>query len=339
MAELLTELLQIPAALVDLVSYYQEGEGREKLRLPAPERPLLVGMGASYHAAWIGSLMLRRAGIASVHEEASEVIQYQRALPGLCNPLIYLSQSGSSGEVQPLLDLYGRPGQVIGITNDLASPLGQKAGYVLPMLAGPETLIAGKTYINTLALLWLMAGQWSGTNLDRALDDLHGLAGRIAGIQARRAEIVERMEPVFELARRVVILGNGPHAASARQAAMTLSEWPKISCLSFGTGAYRHGFIESAENDTAVILFTPPGPGRASALALGEELRGYGATVLRIENGSVLGLDEPETADPVDEFLSPILDAVPVQLFAEAAARKRLETPGFRYISKVVTKL
>src|SRR5574338_897965 len=101
MTELIKELLQIPSALLDLVNLYEKGEWREKLRLPAPERPLLVGMGASYHAAWIGSLLLRRTGIASLHEEASEVIQYQRALPRLCAPLIYISQSGSSGEVQP----------------------------------------------------------------------------------------------------------------------------------------------------------------------------------------------------------------------------------------------
>lgn len=339
MTNLITELLQIPSALLDLVNLYQKGEGREKLRLPVPERPLLVGMGASYHAAWIGSLLLRRAGIASIHEEASEVIQFQRALPRQCAPLIYISQSGSSGEVEPLLDLFGRPEQIIGITNDLASPLARKAGHVLPMAAGNETLIAGKTYANTLALLWLAAGQWAGADLDTSLEALRKLAGRIASIQERRARVVERLEPVFEQAWRVVILGNGPHAASARQAAMTLSEWPKIACLSFGIGAYRHGFIESADKETAVILFTPLGPGRASALALGEELRGYGVTVLRIENGEVLALDDPEVADPVDEFLSPILDALPVQLFAEHAACKRLETPGFRYISKVVTKL
>lgn len=339
MTDLITELLQIPSALLNLVDLYDKGEGREKLRLPAPERPLLVGMGASYHAAWIGSLLLRRAGIPSIHEEASEIIQYQRELPKMCAPLIYISQSGSSGEVQPLLDLFSRPEQIIGITNDPASPLSRKAGHVLPMAAGDETLIAGKTYVNTLALLWLAAGQWAGTDLEPSLDELRNLADRIVSIQNRRAQVVERLEPVFEQTSRVVILGNGPHAASARQAAMTLSEWPKIACFSFGIGAYRHGFIESADKDTAVILFTPPGPGRASSVALGEELRGYGVTVLRIENGEVLALDDPEVADPVDEFLCPILDVLPVQLFAEHAARKRLETPGFRYISKVVTKL
>lgn len=339
MTELITELLQIPTALRDLIELYQKGEGRERLNLPAPERPVLVGMGASYHAAWIGSLMLRRASILSLHEEASEVLQYQRALPVQAAPLIYISQSGSSGEVQPIIDLCGSPERLIAITNDPASLLGQSAGRVLPMAAGTETLIAGKTYANTLALLWLLAKQWAGADMADAFDQLRRLADRAGLIQARREQIVERLEPLFEKAARVVILGHGPHTASARHAAMTLSEWPKIACLSSGIGAYRHGFIESAEKDTAVILFTSPGPTRASAMALGEELRSYGVTVLRIENGAVLGLDEPGVESPVDEYLSPVLDVLPVQLYAESAARKRFEKPGFRYISKVVTKL
>ena len=94
-----------------------------------------------------------------------------------------------------------------------------------------------------------------------------------------------------------------------------------------------------ARTDPAVGRRHTARRGRESALALGEELRGYGASVLRIENGEVLGLDDPPVERPVDEYLSPMLDAVPVQLFAESAARKRLENPGFRYISKVVKKI
>jgi hypothetical protein len=62
--------------------------------------------------------------------------------------------------------------------------------------------------------------------------------------------------------------------------------------------------------------------------------------VLVIENGHTRTLDEPPAADTtIDEFLSPIVDIIPAQLFADALARQRPAPPGFRYISKVITRL
>lgn len=337
---LFEELSQLPEALLHLADAYQTGDGQELLRLPAPVRPVLVGMGASYHAAWIGSLMLRRAGIYCLHEEAGDALNYQPLLLRQSAPLVYISQSGSSGEVQPLVEQLPDPSMLVAITNQPESPLARRAGLLLPMTAGEETLIASKTYVNTLALLWLIAQRWSQADMPSSFDAVRRLADRADAIRREREQPIARLEAVFAAAKRVVFLGHGPHAASARQAAMTLSEWPKLACHSYGIGAYRHGFIETIDPSVAVILFTPPGKTRASAVALGKELAGYGAAVQRIENGQVLGLDEPaEQANPVDEYLSPILDMLPIQWFAEAAARKRLDVPGFRYLTKVVSKL
>jgi fructoselysine-6-P-deglycase FrlB-like protein len=284
--------------------------------------------------------MLRRFGIASQHEEASDVLHYPSCLPRDTTPVIYISQSGDSAEVQPLVDQLTDSTQLIAITNNPSSLLSRKSGLLLPMVAGEEMLIASKTYVNTLALLWLVAQRWSAAPMDNAFDALRCLGERADAMRRAPELAVEKLDALFSASKRVVFLGHGPHAASARQAAMTLSEWPKLPCYAFGVGAYRHGFIETADPSTGVILFTPPGRSRASALALAHDLASYGARVLCIENGQVLNLnEEPASQPPVDEFLSPILDILPVQWYAEAAARLHLPTLGFRYLSKVVSKL
>jgi glucosamine 6-phosphate synthetase-like amidotransferase/phosphosugar isomerase protein len=62
--------------------------------------------------------------------------------------------------------------------------------------------------------------------------------------------------------------------------------------------------------------------------------------VLLIENGRLHSLAETlSPAPPVDEFLSPILDVIPIQLYTDELARRRGIEPGFRYISKVVQRL
>jgi fructoselysine-6-P-deglycase FrlB-like protein len=58
-----------------------------------------------------------------------------------------------------------------------------------------------------------------------------------------------------------------------------------------------------------------------------------------VTNGETRDVSEELDQSDVDEFLSPILDVVPAQLFVEALARERGVPPGFRYISKVIMKL
>ena len=61
---------------------------------------------------------------------------------------------------------------------------------------------------------------------------------------------------------------------------------------------------------------------------------------LAVENGLVRSPGEPLPANhTLDEFLSPLLDIIPIQLYAGALARSLGIQPGFRYIHKVVTRL
>ncbi len=71
------------------------------------------------------------------------------------------------------------------------------------------------------------------------------------------------------------------------------------------------------------------------------ELAGYGARVLIVERGRTRAAGEPAgaAAADTDEFLAPMLDVIPAQLFADALARKLGVGPGFRYIGKVTTQL
>jgi fructoselysine-6-P-deglycase FrlB-like protein len=117
---------------------------------------------------------------------------------------------------------------------------------------------------------------------------------------------------------------------------MVVSEWPKLPALHAGIGAFRHGFIETVTPGLGTVVFAAPGPTAASAHALAYELSGYGANVLVVQNGET---NRAPAAQPVDEFLSPILDMIPVQLFADEMATRLNVPPGFRYISKVVTQL
>ena len=104
MVSLFEELAGQPSALRDMAAYYRKEAGL--LDLPASQEGfpwVLTGMGASYHAAWIGALAFGSFGLPVQAIETVDLIHYSH-LPETGGWTVYVSQSGSSGEVNPFFD-------------------------------------------------------------------------------------------------------------------------------------------------------------------------------------------------------------------------------------------
>jgi glucosamine--fructose-6-phosphate aminotransferase (isomerizing) len=328
------EIHQQPAALRDLIAFYQSSGNVLLNSLPEPGLVLLTGMGASYHAALYGSYALQAVGIPAFAIEATNLLNYSGSLLKDANQVVFISQSGSSGEVKPMLQALPAKASLIALTNQPDSPLAKGARLTLPLAAGHETTVATKTYVNTLAWLWLLARKWGGESND--LTALNKVADEIDATQNKAETVTQTWLKHWEGAKHLYFLGHGPHESTARQAAMMLSEWAKQPAFAAGIGAFRHGPIEAASADMSAIIFGAGGKTGASAWALADELRRYEARVLLVSGHTIIGA---QASPKVDDLLSPMLDVIPAQLFAEALARHLNVPPGFRHISKVVTRL
>lgn len=332
------DILAQPDVLCGLIEHHFVTDPKPLRSSAAPSRPLLTGMGASYHAAWITSYHLVSKGIVPLVQEAADLVFYTQPMLDAVDACVFVSQSGRSAEVQPVVKRLGEQVRLTGVTNEPDSPLGQAADQLLWLAAGDEKYVAAKTYMNSLAVLWLLARQWSGGLREADADTLKGVADRIAGIisqaEATTARWIDQLDGVDHL----LFVGHGPHAATARQSAMMLNEWTKVSAFSASIGAYLHGFIESSGPELGAVVYAPPGITSESALAVAERLQRHGAKVLVVANGQTLAVGE-RVSSGVDEYLSPMLDVVAAQLFAEAYARHRGVEPGFRYLTKVVTQI
>jgi glutamine---fructose-6-phosphate transaminase (isomerizing) len=343
MPTLLEEILQQPQALHNLTQNLRLSHGdRFQHASPLPHLPVLTGMGASYHAAWISGLHLIQAGCPTFIIEAADLVNYTAALLQASTSLVYVSQSGASGEVYEILKLLqeGSKARLVAVTNQPASPLAQAAQVILPLYAGNEDLVATKTYLNSQALLWYLVRQWTGNSQAGDLDILKRITESVENLLSEQDQLVSRLVDTFDVEQGILFLGHGPHAATARQSAMMLGEWPKVPALSAGIAAFRHGFIESVHPGMGVVVFASPGRTQASAQRLALELQDYGARVLVVQNGRIYLPGQTSSSDRhVDEFLSPMLDVIPIQLYADALAKLRGIEFGFRHISKVVQKL
>jgi glucosamine--fructose-6-phosphate aminotransferase (isomerizing) len=334
------DLAQQPRALRELAAFYSRGDGLARLGLvrglPAP---LLVGMGASLHAAQAIVPYFHSLGIPAASVESADLVFYSGMLLRSGAPLVFVSQSGASAEVTALLG-EPRPGAtLVAVTNDEQSPLAHLAHTVLPILAGAESGLATKTYVNTLALLWTLARHWAG-QAGGEKTELERIAAACEQLLADAEAIAARWMNELEPAETLVFLGHGPHAATARQSAMMLAERARVAAIGASVAAFRHGPIEIAQPGVGIVIFGAPGRAAGSNESLAGELHSYGARVLLVEHGRTRSPGE-QPAEPIapDEFLTAILNVVPAQIFADAVARRRGVEPAFRYIGKVVTRL
>ncbi len=337
MNDFLLEITQQPYSLRQLVRHYREAAPDSLERLPQPARPVMTGMGASYHAALIAACHLQSAGVPAVAIQASELLYYGRAFLADESALVCISQSGASGEVRGVLEACSPRRVLLGITNDGQSPLATGCQHWLPLVVDEERLVATKTYTNTAAILWLLARTWTRTD-GREFGALLQIADWIEEILVESQSIIEYWLESLGPCASLICTGYGPQAATALQSAQTLSEWVKTPVLGIGGGALRHGFAEVADGRTGFVVFASSGRTQVQAQRLIAELRSYGSRVVAVENGVTLRVHRPKVVKELpDEFLAPLLDVIPVELVADALARQRGVAPGFRHIDKVAS--
>jgi glucosamine--fructose-6-phosphate aminotransferase (isomerizing) len=302
-----------------------------------PRRVLITGMGASFHAAMWASHLLQARGIWAIAVEASDLLHFSWRLFDGNDCVVVISQSGASAEIRPLLGIIPSGMPVIGVTNQPEGPLGSASAVVLPIEAGGEVTVASKTYLNTLACLWLLVEAWAPADTTDAsvLWRVADAVGEIVDTrQAVGATWLERLSHI----ERLYFVGHGPHVATARQGAMMMGEWVKRPAIAAGIGAFRHGLIEVADERCAVVMLGAGGATARSTADLAAELAAYGTTVLAVSEGQIVRSDLPPERH-FSELLSPLLDVVPMQVFAETLARSLGLQPEFRRIAKVVRNI
>lgn len=334
------EIQSQPQSLRDLAAYYHDSSPLDGISASPPDDLILTGMGASLHAAQIGAAHLQSHGLRAVALEAGELIQYGMPLIRDGNKICFISQSGRSAEVAPLLSITEQGRVYLALTNDPDSPLARHAGQVLPLQVKNETLVATQTYTNSLAVLWMLSRKWARVWSPADMSQILKLADRIDELFISADSVADAWLSALQECRTLIFTGFGLHAATARQSAQTVAEWAKAPALGMSAGALRHGFIEVVDSGSGVVVFTGADRTREFAQRLADELLQAGAKVLVVQQGRAESVGAPARAgEALDEFLAPALDMIPVQYFAQALRAARGVPEGFRYLSKVVEKL
>ncbi len=299
-------------------------------------RVVLTGMGGSFHALTPCLMMLIEQGISAVAIEASELVYYYRALLDAQTLLIVISQSGHSVEIVKLLDEVGKSTPTIGITNNPDSPLGQRSTTPLIIQAGAELTVSSKTYTCTLAALHILAAALTGADTSTALNDLHRAADSmqqyLPGWDQQAKTLVQGIEGV----QFVTFLGRGISRASAMTAALITKETAKLPTEGMVGGQFRHGPMEVLAPQVAIFIFASSETTRELDIKLAADVAARAGHIIVAGAKAAKAWHIP--LPDLNAAVIPIVEIVPVQLFAARLAEQRgLPVGQFRYGQKITT--
>ena len=249
--------------------------------------------------------------------------------------VVGLSQSGESQDVLETVRRSGELGaRTLAVTNNEASAMAEAAQHHLFLRAGKEESVAStKTYTAELLVLYLLAS---------ALKGEESLGNEVRGWPELSRELLEESwegTERYRYAEYMVVTSRGYNLATAEEAALKLMETTYVMAQAFSAADLRHGPIAMIGQDFPVLIIVPPGRVQQDLGFLVDGLKDRGAEFVAISHDSSI-LERASAKFEIQgrcaDKLSPILYAVPIQLFAENLAHlKGLNPDSPRGLSKV----
>jgi len=314
------------------------------------DKVFIVACGSSYHAGLMAKYAIEHWARLPVEIDISSEFRYRDPVLNSRTLVIGVSQSGETVDtLQALREARRWNAKVLVISNVVDSSMTREADAVLYTRAGPEIGVAStKTHlaqITALEILALYLAQTRGTlyphEAREFLDAMGALPDKVETALERAAD-VEVVATAYRASPSFIFLGRHVGYPVALEGALKLKELSYLWAEGFPAGELKHGPIAVVEPGTVVIGVATRTHLWEKMMANVAEVKSRGATVVLVAND---GDEETERqADAVlwvpetHQLFSPIVDVVPLQLFAYSMARLHgLDVDRPRNLAKVVT--
>ncbi len=298
-----------------------------------PTSLLTIARGSSDHAAHFAAyLLMATTGRLVTSLPMSLITLHHSALrcKGLMS--IAFSQSGQSPDlIAPTRYFRNHDAITLAIVNDAESPLAAAAQWVFPLHAGVEKSVAAtKSFIAQLVAGAQLTAHWSNdVALQNSIQALPEVLSR-AGTQdwSHAVNILKNTDRLFVVSR-------GSGLAVAMEAALKFKETCGIQAEAFSGAEIKHGPMALVESGYPILIFAPRGPAQAGLLALADDMRARGASVLLATSAQGHG-DVLPIIDAQDDRLDPITIVQSFYPMVEALARTKGRNPDApKHLAKV----
>jgi glucosamine--fructose-6-phosphate aminotransferase (isomerizing) len=338
---MLKEIHQQPEVIAQLLRVYLREEGiffphAENLSacFASCRRIVAVACGTAWHAALVGKYLIEQAARVPVEVEVASEFRYREPILGPETLVIAVSQSGETADTLEAVRLArGAGAPVLAVVNAANSSMARAADGILHLHAGPEIGVAStKAYTAQIAALFLLGvrlgclrGTMGAAESNRLVSELRVIPEKLrACVQQAPAIAAIARRPEYAHARNAMFIGRGINYPSALEGALKLKEISYIHVEGYAAGEMKHGPIALVTDGLPVVCVAVQGAVYEKVLSNIQEIRARQGRVLAIATeGDAVIADHADAVISVPacpEPLSPLLVAVPLQLFAYQVA-------------------
>ncbi len=318
-------------------------------QLRSVNRILLTACGTSWHSAMVGEYLLEEFARIPVEVEYASELRYRNP-PIDNNTLVFaITQSGETADTLAALREMKRQGHpTLAICNVVGSSIAQEADGGIYLHAGPEIGVAStKAFTSQCAVLTMLALYFgrlrhlSFAQGMKIIEQLQSLPDKVRQSLEANDQIRRIAEKYYQCSN-FLYLGRQFNFPTALEGALKLKEISYIHAEGYPAAEMKHGPIALIDENTPSVFLIPKGVVYDKVIANMEEIKARGGPVIAITCEA--GAQAAELADDViliptvEDFLQPIVTAIPLQLLAyHIAVLRGCDVDKPRNLAKSVT--
>ncbi|MFN3410978.1 MAG: glutamine--fructose-6-phosphate transaminase (isomerizing) [Exilispira sp.] len=311
---------------------------------------ILAGCGTSWHAALIGEYMFNNFIRKPVKVEYASEMRYKNVYIDESTICFFISQSGETADtIAALKEARRREATCLGICNVVNSTIARETASGVYLHAGPEIGVASTkaftSQVSVLALISIFIGRLLGTvSYEEAflhLKELYNLPEKVEQI-LHNSPIIQNIAEQFYNSSNALFLGRGINYPVALEGALKLKEISYIHAEGYPAAEMKHGPIALIDENMPVFVIATKDFLYEKVISNIKEVKARKGNVIAIASEN-----DKEIQKHVDHViyvpntlpaLSPILNIIPLQLFAYyVAVRRGLDVDKPRNLAKSVT--
>ena len=320
----------------------------------AVKKIVITACGTAYHAGLVAKYYIEQLARIPVEVDIASEFRYRNPLVDSSTLVIVISQSGETSDSLAAMKEAKRLGaRTLAVTNVVGSSISREADQVIYTWAGPEIAVAStKAYTTQLLVMLMLALYLAELRESLRADRLQSIVHELRELPQKAEKFLSNGQAVKTFAEQygfnddVFFIGRSIDYAVAMEGALKLKEIAYTFTEGFAAGELKHGPIALVDEGEPVVFIVPPARGRnvlhAKVISGIEEVKARGAYIIAVaeENDP----DVERYADVVfwrpacPTLMSPLVDVVPLQLFAmDMAKLKNYDVDKPRNLAKSVT--